>query len=809
MAHREEPAPLLRNPCYGSTIWGECDGEGKQEAGSRKQPAYRRLNRVAILMAVAPSIWAATRDDAPPALTADPAGGSQGEVIYRQQLRVSADGSREVVAEGSNVVELEDGSTFTVTFDDLVDPMGRQYAIEGSVTQSAPEADVVYELRVVEDRPRELGEVDLLTAWRELHPEASDEDLEDFQRRRASSPDLPADSIEVDGLLQAWLDAAADTDRATVWLKLTDQPALDLPQVGPGLADTDPVFVLDQLEDRLIAIEARKTAIAEIQYDLEAELTERGARVTGRLWTMNAIQVDADAATIRALATHDRLARLELDGGDRNEATNRGEELRVATQIPQYLDMGFDGSEGSGRSAIDTIYIAVVDDKLDIDHPAWKDCAFTCDSRLVRQEKWNGSEWVEDLVGDTGGLQHGNWVAGQLLADLTDGQDLSIRNTAERAARTGMTTESSFVAIDKNSGGIDRSLDRGVELDVDVMNLSSGCSNCVACDLTHTRNDQVNIAYHEGVFFTKGAGNDGHVGTDCHVLPPGLAAGAFVVGGYDHAATELNEADIYTNSSRGGDAAGRPVVDVTAAGGRSTNGLTVHDDTYATYDVTGTSLAAPIAAGAASNLKHQLIDRWGATMANQVGFLHAMMLLMGDGQIESGVPVATTPLDDLWGAGRLRMRMWEPEGMDAPYSVFWAKRVLEDGETTSLLLNPDEARENQDIPNTVDAFKAVVWWYEPNVNYASGTPAELRTRVCDEDTSYCYTHSSGDPDAHRLNLGSVVADRTWRLDVTGLDIPSNLDPNDHYGQQKRDVFIAFYWEDRARDDVDGPDSGIQ
>ncbi|MCK6502566.1 S8/S53 family peptidase [Myxococcota bacterium] len=765
---------------------------------------------MAILMAAAPSIWAATRDDAPPALTADPAGGSQGEVIYRQQLRVSADGSREVVAEGSNVVELEDGSTFTVTFDDLVDPMGRQYAIEGSVTQSAPEADVVYDLRVVEERPRELGEVDLLTAWRELHPEGSDEDLEAFQRRRASSPDLPADSIEVDGLLQAWLDAAADTDRATVWLKLTDQPALDLPQVGPGLADTDPVFVLDQLEDRLIAIEARKTAIAELQYDLEAELTERGARVTGRLWTMNAIQVDADAATIRALATLDRLARLELDGGDRNEATNRGEELRVATQIPQYLDMGFDGSLGSGRSAIDTIYVAVVDEKVDIDHPAWRDCSIiTCDSRLVRQEKWNGSAWVEDLVGDTGGEQHGNRVAGQLLADLTDGQDLTIWNAAERAARTGMTTETSFIAIDKGSSGIDAGMERGVELNVDIMNLSSGCGDCTVCDLTHDRNDLANIAYHEGVFFTKGAGNDGHPTSECLMMPPGLGAGTFVVGGTDHTADDLNEAEIASFSSRGGDAMGRAVIDVTAPAGRSPNGVPEYDDSYTTIDIFGTSYAAPIAAGAAANLKHQLIDRWGATMANQVGFLHAMMLLMGDGQIESGVPVATTPLDDLWGAGRLRMRMWEPEGMDAPYSVFWAKRVLEDGETTSLLLNPDEARENQDIPNTVDAFKAVVWWYEPNVNYASGTPTELRTRVCDEDTSYCYTHSSGDPDAHRLNLGSVVADRTWRLDVTGLDIPSNLDPNDHYGQQKRDVFIAFYWEDRARDDVDGPDSGIQ
>ena len=45
--------------------------------------------------------------------------------------------------------------------------------------------------------------------------------------------------------------------------------------------------------------------------------------------------------------------------------------------------------------------------------------------------------------------------------------------------------------------------------------------------------------------------------------------------------------------------------------------------------------------------------------------------------------------------------------------------------------------------------------------------------------------------------------------MTGVSIPANLDPNDYFGQQKRAVYIAFYWEDRDRDDADGPDTGIQ
>ncbi|NOY25844.1 MAG: hypothetical protein GXP62_08210 [Oligoflexia bacterium] len=223
-------------------------------------------------------------------------------------------------------------------------------------------------------------------------PNASDADLAAFQAQRASAATIPEPSIEIDSLAQDWLDTAAADETTTFVIKLADQPALALPQ----------------MEDRLIAIEARKTEVDALQADLVAELEALGADVTGRYWTVNALQLQADADTIRAISDSPLIARIELNAGDLNETVNLGENIRVATQIKQYLDNGFDGSTSSGRSAIDTIYVALVDNKVDIDHPAWDDCSPTCVSRLVRQEEWTGSAWIEDTVGNAGGEQHGN-----------------------------------------------------------------------------------------------------------------------------------------------------------------------------------------------------------------------------------------------------------------------------------------------------------------------------------------------------------------------------------------------------------------
>ena len=47
---------------------------------------------------------------------------------------------------------------------------------------------------------------------------------------------------------------------------------------------------------------------------------------------------------------------------------------------------------------------------------------------------------------------------------------------------------------------------------------------------------------------------------------------------------------------------------------------------------------------------------------------------------------------------------------------------------------------------------------------------------------------------------------TWEIKFTALDIPTSTDAADPlYQQQQRKVHWAVYFEDRARDDWEGPD----
>ncbi len=768
---------------------------------------------VLVALASSSASRAADTGGADTAASATTAAATGGEVLFYQQRRVAPDGAESWSVTGSNVVTLRDGSSFTVGFDSLVDPDGGHYEIVADSWQDSVDSDLVSEVRVLRVDSVVLSEDELLAAWLEVHPDATVDETDVFIARRAAGTDLPATSFEMDWHVSDWLSTAASDDLLEVRVVLADQPALDLPDAGPGMLDTDPAFVLDRMEARVLAIEDRKTVIDASQAELRAMAEAGGARVLSHTWLVNAFDVEAPPAVIERLAADSAVARIELRPDAQYSAVNRGQEIRDASQVQQFLDDGYDGDRASGRSNVDDIFVGIIDSKVDVDHPAWKDCGppLSCGGPRLTDQWVYDSGWVSDPVGTTStSEQHGNLVAGQLIADLTQAQDPAVTSWAERRARTGMTTESSFCAIDSNSGGVNRSMQYAATLGLDVVNMSLHCapSKCDPRQAVHSRNDYANALYHAGVFFVHAAGNQGSSG--CTVDVPSPAAGTFSVGGYDYSASNLNAGPIYGSSSRGGGADGNAIIDLVAAAGRS-SGMAEYDDGYSTIEHHGTSFAAPVVAGAAANLKDLLVEEYGAATANNVGLLHAQMLLMGDGQLDTGVKGYGAPVDDLWGAGRIRMRMWTPAGMDAPFRVQLHAWTIDDGETRSTDLNPNIVGVNQDIPLAVDRFKAAVWWYEPNMNVTGADVAVMRTRVCRDDIGVCTNHPNTGPDAHRLQLDASdgLPGNPWRIDVTGLSVPANADPSDHYGLQRRSVFTAFYWEDRARDDADGPDTGIQ
>ncbi len=763
-----------------------------------------RLRRQSVILLLASGVLLAAAKPGS-SLAAD--GDGDDVVLYTQRLTVSPDGEIREEATGSAFVELRDGTLYAIDPEKLSDPDGGSYYIAGEAYQEAEGDDVVYELRLVQHSPRQRSEEELLAGFREVYPDASAEDVAAFRARRAGGADLPAAGTvpTADTSVGDWLSGASDVATLEVTVVLRDDPALNLPDVSRSLMASDPVFALDQMEARVLAIEERKTVTRASQAELAALVEKGGGLVGYHYWLENAFEAVVTPQVLDVLMARPDVARIEAVPEMGLDSTNYGEEIRDATQISPFLDESLNGELPSGRSAVNDIYIGISDSKIDIDHPAWKDCS-TCGSRLVGAWQWNGTAWVADTVGTTSS-SHGTAVTGQALADLTQNQDSTYTVSADQLARTGMTTESSFAAIDSYAGGMTRSIEQAITLDVDIVNMSGSWGPGTDCDTEDTLIDAVDDAMKDGIFFVNTPGNNGHVGSSCTVDLPGTASGSFTANDYDvRSVADLNAATIASDACRGGDVHGRAVIDLVAPEGREGAMGAQYNNTYANGGY-GTSLAAPVITGAAANFKHHFISVFGTSAANTVGNLYAHMLLMGDGELESGgTATATTPLDNVWGAGRMRMRMFNSAGMDAPWRIRWFNWVLDDGDAATWYVNPDGGGVNQPVSSDAEWFKAALWWHEPNLG-ASETSADIQTKVC--KTGTCYTHSSTNPQAHRLWLGNVLGGQTWEVTVTGLSVPASTDADYYYGQQKRQMFLAFFYEDRDRDDADGPSADIE
>ena len=184
------------------------------------------------------------------------------------------------------------------------------------------------------------------------------------------------------------------------------------------------------------------------------------------------------------------------------------------------------------------------------------------------------------------------------------------------------------------------------------------------------------------------------------------------------------------------------------------------------------------------------------------------MLLMGDGTTEFAPQAETTPIDELWGVGRMRMRLFTEPGMDAPWRWGFKIAELDHAQTVYQPLNYVRPQGNLTIPREAVWLRAALWFFEPNIR-AGTDPSEIRYRVVASGGGPTYTCSSTAPQSQRLWVGPDLAAKTWTIEIYGQDIPASthdLDP--YYTDATRKIYSTFYWEDRLRDDPDGPGDEI-
>lgn len=728
---------------------------------------------------------------------------SAGDVVYRWQKTVARDGTIDERVLVDTVLADLDAGRYSMDLDRLVDSRGRSYEMVADASQPSEDAPVVYtvELRRVS---RKLGsDAELDAAFREAHPEAGTRELEAYRALRSAPLERPAKALEVAPPVLEWLDQAGPSDTIDVIVQLqeTESP-LRLPKVSPSLFNDEPVAALTQMKDRVLAIEARKNELDAIQRPFLADVERHGGSLLHAYWLINGVRVRVDKDGLESILRDARARRVEKAEAPIHD-TNNLDDMRVATQVTQLHDAGYDGETSSGKSSVNDIYVGIIDSDIDISHPAWLDTA-SGSSRLLSTWREVAGFFIPVGVSATATPSHGTKVAGIAMADLMQGQDPVITTSSDRDDRTGFAPEASFSFIEDSGGTID-AIEQAVALDVDVINLSASVD--YTCSLTASSNDAVDEAMLDGIFFAKSSGSNGVAGAACNIGTPGAASGAFSVAATVRTAVPLNTGLLTGGSSHGPDSFGRAVVAMAAPSGPEGS---TDAQVGGGYDGFGaTSAAAPVVAGAAAVLKDHMIDVFTSAIANEVGFVYAAMLVMGDGQTNSGVATAGVPMDGNWGAGRLRMRMATDAGMDGPWRFRLISRTISHTEIeTDLYLNPDASGVNQVLSSDVDRIRASVFWHEPNTEDSSGLWANISSSICNE-TGVCYSSGNSSDPRQRLRLGNVAGGHTWYIKLNGLSVPVSFDSNYHYLLPERKVYVAVYWEDGDRDDANGPGSDIQ
>jgi hypothetical protein len=112
------------------------------------------------------------------------------------------------------------------------------------------------------------------------------------------------------------------------------------------------------------------------------------------------------------------------------------------------------------------------------------------------------------------------------------------------------------------------------------------------------------------------------------------------------------------------------------------------------------------------------------------------------------------------------------------------------------------------IPSTVDVLKAVVYWYDDRhdgslsaLGYPAGTKDNLNLYLVDDTGTTIASSTTSDNKERIIAYGSSIQGKILRLKVRGANVSNDFSS---CGTNKAKFTWAYFFEDSARDDVDGP-----
>ena len=553
---------------------------------------------------------------------------------------------------------------------------------------------------------------------------------------------------------------------------------------------------------RVELVERRQASILAVQQPILDLLESSGGEILHRCKNMPCLAARLPPSLVWELVRHPYVERIDLDDVTRATSEVMGDMVIRGTQIAQFIDAGYDGENGSGK---DITFGVVEISGFNDEHLGYRDSSGLA-TRIRRRVSCTGKGCVSVPNFPRATDNHGMGVSGIIFGDLRDGQDPSVTNSGSRINRSGYAGEAQAFLYDINASvsGLQAALDDIVARAPypSIVNLSLEAPfDDKHCKGQSALSRSANDLFEAGILLIKSAGNSGHAGGgDCTVGSPGSAIGTFTVGGHGNSITgtqqDVRYASIYKRSSRGGvswaEGRNRTIVDVTAFPCRDR--LFDRSGRYS-YSGCGTSFSTPTVAAGAINF----IDFYKQAYSNLIdnpGLLFANLLLMGDREGERGR--RSNEFDSLWGAGRFKMRRWDGPGLDAPAGWKSGWTCIGDGEIVNVDVN-----NGMPLDPSVNDFKAVLFWYDRrHENGERVDDIDLRLRKVGGGT---LVKSIDSYDNKERVYYSKPGGKALTLEISGERVTAD---SEGCGTNSMKVYYAFFFEDDARNDADGPGSEI-
>jgi hypothetical protein len=680
---------------------------------------------------------------------------------------------------------------------------------------------------VEQERHDEDGTVHRFSGVTTIDSEPMNEDeLEEARRAEVIAPRVVHTAPKIgDELLNAAL--ALEAGRAIPVSLYLHRPSDYMPlvnQLERAIALGEVLTLEDRYSVRQRLLSEQQTLVAREMARARAAVEALGGRVTYQCRNLFCMEAELTADQIFLLQDEPSVARMDAFG-EIEENSIRGREVSAGTQMQQFQDENYLGDNNS--ASLGVIRVGVAEHSyLDLLHVGYREGSGTL-GRVAQIRTCNSSSCAGSGVFSPPYGDHPTAVAGIALGDLTDGQDSTITNADDRIDRSGFAREGElYFWRAESDSAIAKVLDDVADSDIPVLNMSisvnPGDSYCLG-ETTTSR--AVNTLYETGTLTFFASGNNGHDSTtNCVVEEPGSAISAFVVGGHTNNASTNGETEVRSGpiwrfgptwgSDRGGcslaEGKWRSIIDLTAPACR----MWVFNETggydQIMTDANGqhpcaTSWAAPTVTGAAV----EFIDYYRNERSSAIddpGRLTANMLLMGDRQAVDQYGnnfKAAAGFSNLWGAGRMKLRKFDDAGMDWPWAYGEMTTCIDQGENYYY-----PSSNGMLISSNVNAFKAVLNYYD--WRHEEGTSIDrvsltLQRKNTDGTWSDLNTDAGSYEEKKRVFYSTFYNNTYYRIRIQGQNVTWD---SGYCGTDSMRVHLAYFYEDSARDDADGPDGTI-